>query len=348
MTEARQHPGAAARRRPLAARLVAAASWAYLAVVVGCWLLLYLTDLWWPATFLAFAPRWLLAGPLVVLVPAAAWWRRPALIVLALAGLLVVGPVMGLCIPWGRLAGGPPPGPRLRVLTCNMHYKKYPDSSALDDLVAAAQPDVVALQEWLPQNQSAVLGEKSWHRHRALHIFLASRYPILRTTELGGHSGSKKGLVRRYDLDTPAGVVAFFSLHLASPRQGLFEAVQDSERGAAEIRAGSDLRWLQSRQLAAETARVGEPLLLAGDFNTPPQSALFRDLWGGYTDAFAAAGWGWGYTFHASHTLVRIDHVLAGPGWSCERCWVGPDLGSPHRPVIADLVWRGASPALAP
>ena len=25
---------------------------------------------------------------------------------------------------------------------------------------------------------------------------------------------------------------------------------------------------------------------MAGDFNTPPQSAIFRRLWGGYTDAF--------------------------------------------------------------
>jgi endonuclease/exonuclease/phosphatase (EEP) superfamily protein YafD len=45
--------------------------------------------------------------------------------------------------------------------------------------------------------------------------------------------------------------------------------------------------------------------------------------------------------------MVRIDHILAGPGWQAERCWVGPDVGSPHRPVIADLIWTGpvAGPA---
>jgi endonuclease/exonuclease/phosphatase (EEP) superfamily protein YafD len=36
-------------------------------------------------------------------------------------------------------------------------------------------------------------------------------------------------------------------------------------------------------------------------------------------------------------TGVRIDHILAGHGWRCRRCWVGPNIGSAHRPVIADL-----------
>jgi endonuclease/exonuclease/phosphatase (EEP) superfamily protein YafD len=322
-------------------RMVALACWLYLAAVAGCWLLLYLADLWWPATVLAFGPRWLLAWPLAGLVPAAAWWRPRLLAVLALGGLLVAGPVTGLCIPWGRLIGPPPPGPRLRVLTCNMHYKMNLNPLPLDDLIAGAQPDVVALQEWEPNNRSAVLSGEDWHRHHSLCLFLASRYPILRATSLGAYSGSKKGLVMRYDLDTPAGVVAFFSLHLASPRDGLYEAVHDTSKAAATVRADTDLRWQQSERLAAQTDGVREPLVLAGDFNTPPQSAIFRRVWGRYGDAFASGGWGWGYTFLAPRTRVRIDHVLTGPGWYCQDCRVGPDVGSPHRPVIADLIRTG-------
>src|SRR5262249_28977217 len=100
-------------------------------------------------------------------------------------------------------------------------------------------------------------------------------------------------------------------------------------------------RWRQSRAVAAEAAAVRGPLLLVGDFNTPPESAIFREVWGGYTDAFTAAGWGWGYTFYGGRTSGRVDHVLAGPAWRCRRCRVAPDLGSPHRPVLADLEWQG-------
>jgi endonuclease/exonuclease/phosphatase (EEP) superfamily protein YafD len=257
---------------------------------------------------------------------------------MVVAGLIVVGPIMGLCIPWSHWLGAAPAGPRLRVLTCNMHYKKHLDFELLDDLVRTVQPDVVALQEWQEQNVSGELLESDWHTHRTVRLFLASRHPILRATDLGGHSTSAAGAVMRYDLDTPAGVVAFFSLHLASPRQGLSEVVRDSDRGAEEIQGGSELRWTQSQRLAGEVAQVRGPLVLAGDFNTPPPSAIFGDVWGRYIDAFEAAGWGWGYTFIARRTIVRIDHILTGPGWYCQDCWVGPDIGSPHRPVIADLI----------
>ena len=82
-------------------------------------------------------------------------------------------------------------------------------------------------------------------------------------------------------------------------------------------------------------------MLLAGDFNAPPEGCTYRDSLGRYTDAFATAGWGFGYTFRNRGMQLRIDHVLAGAGWSFARCSVGPDLGSPHRPVVADAVWVG-------
>ena len=98
-------------------------------------------------------------------------------------------------------------------------------------------------------------------------------------------------------------------------------------------------RWEQSEKAAQEASTVSGPLLIVGDFNTPSESYLFRRVWAGYADAFTPAGWGWGYTFFNSRTMTRIDHILSGEGWNCSRCWVGPDIGSPHRPVLAELIW---------
>lgn len=323
-------------------RLVALLSWLYFLAVVGAWMLLYLADLWWPATFFLFAPRWALALPLAVLVPAALLRRRRSLIVLALSAAIIAGPLMGLCVPWGQLFSTSSEGFRLRVLTCNMHYRKNLNSLPLDDLVAGTSPDVVALQEWPEDNASAVLADRDWHVHRTSVLFLASRYPIVKTELLGRHSDSARGAVMRYDLQTPIGIVHFFSVHLASPRRELYETAHDAWRGPELVQASSDLRWEQSENLAHAAGEVTGPVVLAGDFNTPPESAIFRRLWDRYTDAFSAAGWGWGYTYLASRTTVRIDHVLAGPGWSCAHCRTCGDIGSPHRPVLADLVWRGS------
>ena len=35
---------------------------------------------------------------------------------------------------------------------------------------------------------------------------------------------------------------------------------------------------------------------------------------------------------------VRIDHILTTPDWSIAECRVGPDLGSDHLPVMAEVV----------
>jgi endonuclease/exonuclease/phosphatase (EEP) superfamily protein YafD len=318
---------------------VAVAAWLYLAVILGLWALLRAADIWWPATLLMFSPRWLLALPGALLLPAAAVLRRRSLLPLLLTLVLIAGPVMGFCVPWRAFGSADSEGMRLRVLTCNMHYQRHLDPELLDRLIDDSRPDVVTLQEWDASNHSEVLTTDGWHVRRTPRIFLASRYPIRQAKRVGRDSMDEKGSVMRYELETPAGVLTLFSLHLASPRKGLSEVTPYRWQGPADLRAGSDLRREQCANLAREADDVAGPVLLAGDFNTPPESVLFREVFGRYTDAFSAAGWGWGYTFIGGRTTVRIDHILAGPGWRCDRCWIGPNVGSPHRPVIADLTW---------
>ena len=293
-----------------------------------------------------FGPRWVLALLPALLLPAALALRRRALRPVVPALLVAAGPVAGFCVPWDRLGSDPPAGPRLRVLTCNMHYAKV-DPAPLDRLVEETRPDVVAIQEWRDSAESGVLlrDGNGWHTHRVPGLFLASRHPIRRADRLGDNSTGEQGSVMRYELDTPAGAVTVFNLHLATPRKGLGALVGFDQQGLDEIRANSELRRRQSEFVAAEAGRVPGPVLLVGDFNTPPESAIFRRVWSGYADAFSDAGWGWGYTFRTRRTAVRIDHVLVGGGGRATKCWVGPDVGSPHRPVLADLAWPAGGPA---
>jgi endonuclease/exonuclease/phosphatase (EEP) superfamily protein YafD len=305
-------------------------------VVLAAWLLLRWADVWWSATLLLFSPRWLLGLPLAVLVPASAILRRRALIPLGVAAVVIAGPVMGFCIPWQNLFTAPPAGERFRVLTCNMHG--HADAALLEDLVRAAEPDIVALQEWPESGHAPLLTGPGWHTHRTPRLFLASRHAIRKATDLGLNSYGPHGSVIHYELETSAGVLSVFSLHLASPRESIYETIHESRQGPSDIRANIERRWEQSVNVAVEAAKVKGPLLLAGDFNTPPESAIFSDIWMAYDDAFSNAGWGWGYTFYGAHTMVRIDHVLTGRGVSCSRCWVGPDIGSPHHPVVVEVI----------
>lgn len=74
----------------------------------------------------------------------------------------------------------------------------------------------------------------------------------------------------------------------------------------------------------------------------PVDSTIYREFWQAYGNAFDRTGFGLGYTkqtvIRGRSYGLRIDHILTGSGWQATRCWVGPDLGSDHLPMIADLV----------
>jgi endonuclease/exonuclease/phosphatase (EEP) superfamily protein YafD len=334
------NPNAVRDRWRLVRAAVGVGNWLYLAAAVVAAVVLRFGDEWWPATFLMFAPVWVFALPTVALIPAAGVWRRRALLPGLLAVVLILGPVSGFCVRWPAVSGTSAGGLRLRVLTCNMHYGN-PDPERLNRLIEKTDPDVIVLQEWLRPRQLAVFGQGRWHLFAANGQFLASRHTIRRAELIGSDADNPDGSAARYELVTDQGVVTFFSVHFASPRDALFAVSRGRAGGPALLEENSALRRRQSEHLETRAAEVVGPVVLAGDFNTPPQSVLFRGVWDGYTDAFSSAGWGWGYTFRAARTMTRIDHVLMGPGWHCDECWVGPNVGSPHRPVVAELVWSG-------
>jgi vancomycin resistance protein VanJ len=311
----------------------------YAVVVLGACLALYLaSDRWWFATLILFGPRWPWALPLFILLPAAALGHRRLLGLLTVVAVLLLVPIMGLCLPWGAVSAPSCTGPALRVLTCNVHHGDL-DPDALGVLIAAEAPDVVALQSWSDRYKAAVFAFGDRHVERVDQLCLASRYPI-RSGELL-HDPDFEGndsAAGRFEVEAPWGTLRFVSLHLDSPREGLLDEFRTGGMNADHLEENSARRRRQSEAVARWLEPwEGKPLLIAGDFNTPRESTVYRDYWSGYRNAFSAGGLGFGSTFFTRHTAVRIDHILAGPGWHCRRCRVGPAVGSPHHPVIADL-----------
>ena len=132
----------------------------------------------------------------------------------------------------------------------------------------------------------------------------------------------------------PRGSIYLINLHLSSPHAALNEILADRGQTLAE---NTHRRWRQSEAVRALADQVQGPLVLAGDFNTTADSPIFREHWSDFANAFARRGFGFGYTYVINHTQLRIDHLLTDPSWRVIRCWVGPEVGSPHRPLIVDM-----------
>ena len=323
-------------------KAVGACAWLYLALLLAVWAFLRLAgDRWWLGTLFLFGPRWVWWVPMLVLAPAACLWRPRAVGVLAVAALVALWPLMGLHLSW-RVAPAAPGSPRLRVLTCNVHSFAL-DRRALARLIAQTQPDVVALQEWRPEFQHELF-DGSWYCLTDGEIFLASRYPIVRAGEVVSPHARFGGFAMRCQLAAPIGLVPFFDVHLASPHTS-FEAVLKAGRaGVEQVRGNIAARDEQSQEFSREAVQAGPAAVLAGDFNLLSDSTIYRRWWSGFADAFWSAGAGFGYTYYAGGTAVRIDHVLTGKGWRCTSGQVQPAVGSPHRPLLVDLEWVGGSP----
>jgi endonuclease/exonuclease/phosphatase (EEP) superfamily protein YafD len=102
-------------------------------------------------------------------------------------------------------------------------------------------------------------------------------------------------------------------------------------------------------ELIAHLRSEGGTRILVGDFNMTPTSRAHAVLGAELQDAFLEAGWGLGHTYPTSLRsvgfglpipLVRIDYIFHSDDLVARRTWVGPNGGSDHLPVAADLAFR--------
>lgn len=319
-------------------------SWGYLVFVVALWLIMFLGgDRWWHATLILFGPRWFAALPLVVLIPLVVCKNARLLFPLLIAAAVVFGPFMGLCLP--GFNARPMSGSVLRVLTCNIQGSSY-NTQKLSSLIRDSRADIVALQE-CPRNPGIEV-PVGWQSVSEGGLMILSRYPlkpgIIKQSFHPPHKWPRTSLLHSV-VKAPSGDLNFCTVHLPSPRFGL-QAVLDrrtflspSRRGL--LRSESSHRLSTADEVSRALAALTGPVLVAGDFNMPVDSNIYRDTWGNYTNAFSAAGSGYGWTVWGGPRRfdfgARIDHVLVGAGFDVLLCETGPDIGSDHVPLIADI-----------
>lgn len=332
-----------------APRTLAWAARTWLVVLGGVALLLWRWgDDWWPATVLMFAPRWPWALPLLPLLAWALWRQRRQVPVL-LAGVLVwaLG-VQNLNLPWPGTWWPPARTGQLRVVSYNIGGVNTTTPAVLA-LVDELRPDVMLLQECggTVKRARAALETLGWQVQEHTGSCLITRFAVAGVVEanhdtfwkLGGN-----GIGVRYALKSPGLDFTVMNIHPETVREGLEAVLHRGPAGADRLRDVTALRELEHQNLAALAAQVKGPLLVTGDFNLPAQSAIYRRHWGGYVNAFSHAGWGLGGTKATRWHRLRIDHVLAGPGWRVHGAWVGPHVGGDHRPLVAELSWVGPAP----
>ena len=337
----RERPGKSARVGWLRWMTVA-----YLIVVLLVWALIrFGGDVWSAPTVLLFGPRWVLGLPLLWLLPFGAMSDRWILPPLLLTAVVIAWPIMGFTLAFKTSARIERRD--LRLLTYNVGSENNGQKPELNDiwrLINIARPDVVALQECdFTADQLAAMFP-AYHANVKFDTCFLSRFAILtidtrNRDDFDAIGGS--GIIDRFEIATPRGIVSVLNLHLETVRKGLEKVVARADDARSAMRYSIAERRAESR-LAREWARRAKvPQLVAGDFNLPADSAIFRAYWGDLADAHNRCGTGYGFTKYTKWFGMRIDHVLFDSNWECldETVDYSLDQGD-HRPVIVDLRLR--------
>lgn len=309
---------------------------------------------WWLATVALYLPRIAFALPLPFVVAALLWARSYRLLATQIVSAwIVLFPLMGL-----RLGGlqAPTPGAwRLRVFTANIGN----GAGGIDAVVARARgadPDLVVLEEVdaadVASLRAGLAGYAFWS---AGQFAVASRFPIEEAAlppalEIEGRLYPRS--YARCRLLTPAGPLRLYAVHPISPHDAfnklrgrelpdeLLTARVFDRRARAIVEENTARRLAQVRALADDARQSADPVLIAGDTNLPDLSWALATLLGGYRDAFADAGRGFGYTYPAQRRAwMRIDRLLAGPRvrWRFLGAASDPPRLHDHLPLTAEV-----------
>jgi endonuclease/exonuclease/phosphatase (EEP) superfamily protein YafD len=316
-------------------RGVAVAAWSYLgAVAVVALALWLLTDRWWPITVIAFAPRWIWALPLLGLLPASAMLGRRHLAPLVASIPILLFAVLDLRLGLG--AGAVNGGPRLKVVTYNVGGVR--SREMLVRMLQDTGADIVGMPECqIHQRGPSIAG---FTLRRDGGTCLLSRYPIRTVDVRDPHDVWAKGgsgVILRYEIDTPGGLVNLLLVHLETVRSGLEVLPHALRSGRRAMIANLAQRNWESDLARTWLRRSGQPLIVLGDFNLPVESAIYRRHWGDLDNAFSRCGRGFGASKHTSWHGIRIDHVLYDAGFVCLSATVGTAVGGDHSPIVTEL-----------
>jgi len=234
----------------------------------------------------------------------------------------------------------------LRIITYNVHRciggdrKISPDR--ISEVISLHQPDVVALQEVdygqvrpASYDQAAIIAERLnfdavWIERERCGNAILSRYPM-KMVKAGGlhrprrwHTLARRGALW-VEIEVFGARIQIINTHL-----GLTPA---SRLNQARVLTGPE--WLSSPECRP-------PLILCGDFNTQPGSAVFELLEGRlrYVEALKVNGQN-EKTWPSSHPVLSFDHMFISLDLAVEEVKVPADgavrIASDHLPLYVQL-----------
>ncbi|MCZ7637177.1 MAG: endonuclease/exonuclease/phosphatase family protein [Verrucomicrobia bacterium] len=262
----------------------------------------------------------------------------------SLAGVLLI---LGLALLTACASAPRKAGPvAFRVMTYNIHHGEGLDGRVdlerIAELIRAQQADIVALQEVdrgvqrtgrrdFPAELAALTGLTCVFSNNFAFQggeygnAVLTRFPVVRwtNTHLRMLRPAEQRGVLQLVLEVHGRELLFLNTHIDY-------RPDDAERLA---------NVAQFREVLAQYP--GLPAVFAGDFNDTPGSRTHHAMSEHWTDVWASAGAGDGFTIPSQAPNKRIDYlwIRKDAPLRAVHAWVPTSTASDHLPVVADFTW---------
>ncbi len=296
--------------------------------------------IWWIALLNAFVIYTF--SPLLILLPLLlllGLWRTFArLSILAALSIVWFGPF------FQPQFVAPAREPTLRIATYNLwgggssHKHVEPDN--LKSWVEGNRIDVAVFQEVSPEFIAlwANADTDYFYADDVPQRFTVSRYPIVESSVVHNR-------FLRTVLDVNGQSIAVYNVHLSYPVEGeprinlpLLNVLSRYDETKRNKQIDEFLDWLKKEPL---------PYIAAGDFNMSQHSIKYSSLAVLMDDSWreTRAGLGATWSTETNFPLLRLDYVWYSAQLRAVKAELGPDLGSDHLPVIAEIELPPKPPA---
>ncbi len=256
----------------------------------------------------------------------------------------------------------------LSVLTYNTHQMGMYEKAHQNRVIRYLQrqdADIICLQEvdvyknekylTLPELRKALekypytyFDFKIYNKRHQYGLAVFSKYPLSNKNTI---RYSSRGNISDYcDVAVGKDTFRLFNNHLESNRLEIKDLpdsiessalVESAQRISDKLESARKIRQLQAEAIREEISKSPYPVIMAGDFNTPPVSFSYIKIRGcDLRDCFLATSWcEWGATFSRRHIGLRIDYLLCSKELHPISTHIDHLNCSDHYPMTAIIGW---------
>ena len=319
----------------------------FIAIVI--WVIEYDAEDHHLSSVMMYMPQYIWLAPLAILTPLCLLLRPILVVIHAVVAAVVIFFFMDYVWAGPQEATGP----TFKLMTNNIGENH---GKSILPFAEANKPDIIVLQDAGRRGPEYQKMFPEAYLHGYDQFLVISKYPVLNGGVLDMSDAEGRPVAAWFEIDLNGQGIYVFAVHMPTPRAQLNAIKGSGLLGsvAHRVKKGGHAEkvYLESKEFFGHqlelaqklidfTNEADKPFVVCGDFNVPTHGKTYHLYKKHWTEAFAASGKGFGWTFPGDTKLVpawlRLDNIYVSQELRPIHTFAEADRPSQHRSMLATL-----------